>query len=60
LRLEPGSTVPDADVMTTTRIGISRAAEQPWRYYQISAGSVSKRARIAEGRGEHGGERTHG
>jgi DNA-3-methyladenine glycosylase len=60
LTLEPGASVPDSDVMTTTRVGISRAAEQPWRYYQISAGSVSKRARIAEGRGEHGGEGTHG
>jgi DNA-3-methyladenine glycosylase len=60
LRLEPGSRVPDADVMTTTRVGISRAAEQPWRYYQISARSVSKRARAADGRGETDREGTHG
>jgi DNA-3-methyladenine glycosylase len=45
LRLEPGTPVADDDVETTTRIGLSRAAEQPWRYYQISAAGVSKRAR---------------
>jgi DNA-3-methyladenine glycosylase len=43
LRLEPGPPVPDADVKIATRIGLSRAADEPWRYYQISASSVSKR-----------------
>jgi DNA-3-methyladenine glycosylase len=45
LRLEPGSPVPDADVVTTTRVGISRGVDRPWRFYDATARSVSKRSK---------------
>lgn len=45
LRLEPGPAVPDEDVVTATRVGIRLAADRPWRFYQRSAQSVSKRAK---------------
>lgn len=37
LRLVPGPAIPDEDVKTTTRVGVTRAIEAPWRYYQIRA-----------------------
>ena len=33
------------DIVRTTRIGISKAQELPWRWYLHSSGSVSKRAK---------------
>lgn len=33
LFLSTGAPVPDADVIQTTRIGITKAADYPWRFY---------------------------
>ncbi len=38
-----GDPVPDRDVVTTTRIGITKAADFPWRYYVSPSRFVSKR-----------------
>lgn len=45
LRIEPGPPILDEDVATATRVGVTRAQEHPWRYYQRSAPGVSKRPR---------------
>jgi DNA-3-methyladenine glycosylase len=41
--LAEGTPVPDADVVTTTRIGITKGADYPWRYYVRSSRWVSRR-----------------
>ncbi|MDX1935358.1 MAG: DNA-3-methyladenine glycosylase [Capsulimonadales bacterium] len=38
-----GDDVNDDDVITTTRIGITRGVELPWRFYVQSSRCVSKR-----------------
>jgi DNA-3-methyladenine glycosylase len=35
-------------IVTTTRIGLTRAVEQPWRFYVLGSAGVSKRDRAAE------------
>lgn len=41
--LEPGEPVPAADVEVTTRIGLSRAADRPLRFYDRRSRWVSRR-----------------
>jgi DNA-3-methyladenine glycosylase len=43
LRVERGTPVLDEDVVTTTRIGITRAADKAWRYYIRASRCVSRR-----------------
>jgi DNA-3-methyladenine glycosylase len=43
LRIEPGEAVPEEDVTTTTRVGISVAKDKPWRFYLRSSRCVSRR-----------------
>jgi len=38
----------EAPIITTTRIGITRAADKPWRFYILGSSGVSRRDRIAE------------
>lgn len=42
LQLSPGEEVSEADIITTPRIGISRATDTPWRFYIWSNPHVSK------------------
>lgn len=42
LYLVPGDDVPASEIVTTPRIGISRAVEAPWRYYLRGNPWVSK------------------
>ena len=41
LRLEPGEPVPPAAVMTGPRVGVSSAADRPWRYWIAGDPTVS-------------------
>jgi DNA-3-methyladenine glycosylase len=41
LRLEPGEPVPDEAVMTGPRVGISAAADRPWRFWIAGDPTVS-------------------
>jgi DNA-3-methyladenine glycosylase len=43
--LAEGDSVDDSDVVTTTRIGITKAADYPWRFYVRSSRYISKRVR---------------
>jgi DNA-3-methyladenine glycosylase len=43
LRLEVCSPVPQADITVATRIGITRDAHRPWRFYVTGSPFVSKR-----------------
>lgn len=42
LQLVPGEEVNEPDIVTTSRIGISRATDTPWRFYIRSNPHVSK------------------
>ncbi len=42
LQLLPGDPVPAAEVVTAPRIGISKAIDRPWRYYQRGNPWVSR------------------
>ncbi len=41
--IEPGSPVPHDSVMVTTRVGITKGVELPWRYYDARSRWVSRR-----------------
>jgi DNA-3-methyladenine glycosylase len=41
--LARGEDVPDSAVVTTTRIGITKGADYPWRWYVASSRFISKR-----------------
>ncbi len=43
LWIEPGVPVPPADRVATERIGISRAVDRPWRWYDSTSPWVSRR-----------------
>ena len=43
LWIEPGAAVAAADTVRTTRIGIRRAADRPWRWYDARSSWVSRR-----------------
>jgi DNA-3-methyladenine glycosylase len=38
-----------APIVTTTRIGLTRAVDKPWRFYVLGSPGVSRRDRAAEG-----------
>ncbi len=44
LYLSAGEPIPDAQVVQTTRIGITKAADYPWRFYVKDSAWVSVRA----------------
>lgn len=43
LFLLEGPDIPEEDIVTTTRIGITKGADLPWRFYVRSSGFISKR-----------------
>jgi DNA-3-methyladenine glycosylase len=43
LWIEDGDSVPSSDVVVTRRVGIRRAAERPWRWYDGRSEWVSRR-----------------
>jgi len=43
LYIAVGESVPDTEVTTTTRIGITKAADYPWRFYITASRWVSRR-----------------
>ncbi len=43
VRLDRGEPVDESDIVATTRIGISKAVEKPWRFYVANNPWVSKR-----------------
>ena len=52
LRLEaPGEDIVEDDIVITTRRGINRAVDLPWRFYVRGSPGVSHRDREAEKRG---------
>lgn len=43
LKLIPATPLADADIITTTRIGITRAADLPWRFYERNSVWISRK-----------------
>lgn len=43
LTLIPATSLADADIITTTRIGITHAADLPWRYYERDSVWISRK-----------------
>jgi DNA-3-methyladenine glycosylase len=50
LRIEPGRRRRGERIVQTTRIGIRKAVELPYRFYILGSPGVSKRDRVAEAR----------
>jgi len=55
LLVRGGEPVPDHDVVVTTRIGITQAADWPLRWYVRDSAYVSGKKRTANGGGERRG-----